>query len=142
MGTSWTEAIGTLSAVWVNARSEVSQKESLRVDALITATIEEGRKVMLCTQRGHASGNKRHTALCLWVTDSNRTFSVGPVAVDNASNWKREVKDCGMHLDASRPSCYRRACAVRMALSCGATWMALLLRVPSCMRCAAGFFSP
>ncbi|KAF5217983.1 hypothetical protein ECC02_009100 [Trypanosoma cruzi] len=86
MGTKWTEAIGTLSAVWVNARSGVSQKESLRVDALITATIEE-RKVMLCTQRGHASGKKRATAHCLWVTDNNRTFSVGPVAVDNAANW-------------------------------------------------------
>ncbi|RNC35800.1 putative trans-sialidase [Trypanosoma cruzi] len=61
MGTAWTEAIGTLSAVWVNARSGVSQKKSLRVDALITATIEE-RKVMLYTQRGHASGKKRATA--------------------------------------------------------------------------------
>ncbi|KAF5216520.1 BNR repeat-like domain [Trypanosoma cruzi] len=61
MGTAWTEAIGTLSAVWVNARSGVSQKESLRVDALITATIEE-RKVMLYTQRGYASGKKRATA--------------------------------------------------------------------------------
>ncbi|RNC40793.1 trans-sialidase [Trypanosoma cruzi] len=66
-------------------RSGVSQKESLRVDALITATIE-GRKVMLCTQRGYASGEKRTTAFCLWVTDSNRTFSVGPVAVENAAN--------------------------------------------------------
>ncbi|RNC56389.1 putative trans-sialidase [Trypanosoma cruzi] len=86
MGTAWTEAIGKLSAVWANARSGVSQKESLRVDALITATIEE-RKVMLYTQRGHASGKKRATALCLWVTDNNRTFSVGLVAVDKAADW-------------------------------------------------------
>ncbi|RNC44312.1 trans-sialidase, partial [Trypanosoma cruzi] len=86
MGTAWTEAIGTLSAVWVNARSGVPRKESLRVDALITATIE-GRKVMLCTQRGHPSGKQRATALCLWVTDSNRTFSVGLVAVDSAADW-------------------------------------------------------
>ncbi|RNF00679.1 trans-sialidase [Trypanosoma cruzi] len=42
MRTAWTEAIGILSFVWVNARSGVSQKESLRVDALMTATIEEG----------------------------------------------------------------------------------------------------
>ncbi|KAF8306888.1 glycoprotein 82 kDa [Trypanosoma cruzi] len=41
---------------------------------------------MLCTQRGHASGNKRDTALCLWVTDSNRTFYFGPVAVENAAD--------------------------------------------------------
>ncbi|EKF27584.1 trans-sialidase, putative, partial [Trypanosoma cruzi marinkellei] len=86
MGTAWTEAVGKLSGVWVNARSGVSQKESLHVDALITATIEGGR-VMLYTRRGHASGKKRATALCLWVTDNNRTFSVGPVAVDKAANW-------------------------------------------------------
>ncbi|RNC32172.1 putative trans-sialidase [Trypanosoma cruzi] len=52
MGTAWTEAIGTLSAVWVNTRSGVPQKESLRVDALITATIE-GRK------EGHAVHSER-----------------------------------------------------------------------------------
>ncbi|RNF02754.1 trans-sialidase [Trypanosoma cruzi] len=57
MGTVWAEAIGALSAVCVNARSGVSQKESLHVHALITATIEE-RKVMLCTQRRHPSGKK------------------------------------------------------------------------------------
>ncbi|RNF05159.1 trans-sialidase [Trypanosoma cruzi] len=95
MRTAWAEAIGTLSGVWVNARSGVSQKKSLHLHAFITATIEEGRRVMLCTQRGHASGKKRTTALCLWVTDSNRTFSVGPVAVDNASKWKTELEDCG-----------------------------------------------
>ncbi|RNC42822.1 trans-sialidase [Trypanosoma cruzi] len=85
MGTAWTEAIGTLSGVWVNARAGVSQKESLHVDALITATIEEERSC--CTQRGHALGEEKAAALYLWVTDSNRTLSVGPVAVDNAANW-------------------------------------------------------
>ncbi|EAN82215.1 trans-sialidase, putative, partial [Trypanosoma cruzi] len=64
MGTTWTEAIGTLPGVWVNARSGVPQKESLHVDALITATIE-GRKVMLYTQRGYASREKRATLLYL-----------------------------------------------------------------------------
>ncbi|RNF12829.1 putative trans-sialidase [Trypanosoma cruzi] len=86
MGTTWTKAVRTLSRVWGNARSGVSQKESLRVDALITATIEE-RKVMPYSQRGYASGEKRATALYLWVTDNNRTFSVGPAAVDNAAGW-------------------------------------------------------
>ncbi|RNC36567.1 trans-sialidase [Trypanosoma cruzi] len=38
---------------------------------------------MLYTQRGHASGKKRATALYLWVTDNNRSFSVGPVAVED-----------------------------------------------------------
>ncbi|RNC40141.1 putative trans-sialidase [Trypanosoma cruzi] len=85
MGTAWTEAIGKFSCVWVNARSGVSQKENMRVDALITATIEE-REVMLCTQGGHASRKKRSTALCLWVTDNNRTLSVGPVGMENAAD--------------------------------------------------------
>ncbi|RNE99983.1 trans-sialidase [Trypanosoma cruzi] len=48
--------------------------------------LRKGREVMLCTQRGHASGEKRTTALCLWVTDNNRTFLVGPAAVDNAAD--------------------------------------------------------
>ncbi|EAN88154.1 trans-sialidase, putative [Trypanosoma cruzi] len=86
MGTTWTEAIGTLPGVWVNSRSRVSQDVSLRVDALITATIE-GRKVMLYTQRGYFSGGNKATALYLWVTDNNRTFSVGPVAVEDNMNW-------------------------------------------------------
>ncbi|EKF99511.1 trans-sialidase, putative, partial [Trypanosoma cruzi] len=101
MGTTWTEAIWTLSAVWVNARSGVSQKESLHVDALITATIEE-RKVMLCSQRGHASGKKRANALYLWVTDNNHTFSVGPVAMEDDVNWMLAStllhSDGGLHL--------------------------------------------
>ncbi|KAF5215880.1 putative trans-sialidase, Group II [Trypanosoma cruzi] len=85
MGTTWTEAIGTLPGVWVNARSGVSQDSSLHVDALITATIE-GRKVMLYTQRGYALGKNKANALHLWVTDNNRSFSVGPVVMDNAGN--------------------------------------------------------
>ncbi|RNC57381.1 trans-sialidase, partial [Trypanosoma cruzi] len=94
--------------VWVNARSGVPQKESLHVDALITATIEE-REVMLYTQRGHASGKKRATALCLWVTDNNRTFSVGPAAVDNAANWMLAGNllhsDGSLHLLQGRGNC-------------------------------------
>ncbi|RNC42181.1 trans-sialidase [Trypanosoma cruzi] len=72
MGTTWTEAIGTLPGVWVNSRLYFWDL-SLRVEALITATIE-GRKVMLCTQRGDFSGEKRERALYLWVTDNNRSF--------------------------------------------------------------------
>ncbi|EKF30833.1 trans-sialidase, putative, partial [Trypanosoma cruzi marinkellei] len=51
MRTAWTEAIGTLSGVWVNARSGAFQKECLHVDALITATIGEGE--------GHAVHSER-----------------------------------------------------------------------------------
>ncbi|ESS55394.1 trans-sialidase [Trypanosoma cruzi Dm28c] len=45
MGTAWTEAVRTLSGIWVRQRG-VRPYEILHVDALITATIE-GRKVML-----------------------------------------------------------------------------------------------
>ncbi|KAF8285914.1 putative trans-sialidase, Group II [Trypanosoma cruzi] len=83
MGKTWTEAIGTLPGIWVRPRSGVSWDEGLRVDALITATIEE-RKVMLYTQRGYASGEGNATALYVWVTDNNRSFHVGPVSTDNA----------------------------------------------------------
>ncbi|RNC35163.1 surface protein-2, partial [Trypanosoma cruzi] len=78
MGKTWTEAVGTLSGVWVKSRSGFRWDEGLRVDALITATIE-GMKVMLYTQRGYASGEKEANALCLWVTDNNRTFHIGPL---------------------------------------------------------------
>ncbi|EKF29665.1 trans-sialidase, putative [Trypanosoma cruzi marinkellei] len=87
MGTTWTEAIGTLPGVWVNARSGASLGGNLYVDALITATIGK-REVMLYTQRGHASREMgRATALYLWVTDNNRSFSVGPVATEDDGNW-------------------------------------------------------
>ncbi|RNC53153.1 trans-sialidase, partial [Trypanosoma cruzi] len=51
MGTAWTEAIGKLLGVWVNSGSGDYQKESLHVDALITATIEE--------REGHAVHSER-----------------------------------------------------------------------------------
>ncbi|PWV20342.1 putative trans-sialidase, Group II [Trypanosoma cruzi] len=87
MGTTWTEAIGKLLGVWAKPRS-VFWEVSLHVDALITATIG-GRKVMLYTQRGYALGKKRATAFYLWVTDNNRSFSVGPVAVEEAAvRWE------------------------------------------------------
>ncbi|RNC53568.1 trans-sialidase-like protein, partial [Trypanosoma cruzi] len=106
MGTAWTEAIGTLPGVWVNARSGVPQKESLHVDALITATIE-GRKVMLYTQRGHALGEtERATALYLWVTDNNRSFSVGPVGMYNAG--KEEVASTLLYSDGKLHLLQRR----------------------------------
>ncbi|RNC36287.1 trans-sialidase-like protein [Trypanosoma cruzi] len=82
MGTTWTEAIGTLPGVWVNSRLYFWDL-SLRVEALITATIE-GRKVMLYTQRGDFSGEKRERALYLWVTDNNRSFYFGPVGMDTS----------------------------------------------------------
>ncbi|RNE99995.1 sialidase [Trypanosoma cruzi] len=94
MGTTWTEAIGTLPGVWVNSQSEDYWDASPHVDALITATIGK-RKVMLYTQRRYASGENANP-LYLWVTDSNRTFSVGPVGMDNAG---KEVASSLLHSD-------------------------------------------
>ncbi|RNC36146.1 trans-sialidase-like protein [Trypanosoma cruzi] len=86
MGATWTEAIGTLPGVWVKSRSFI-QDLSLRVEALITATIEGG-KVMLYIQGGYASGESANP-LYLWVTDNNRSFYFGPVAVEEAAvRWE------------------------------------------------------
>ncbi|KAF5217155.1 hypothetical protein ECC02_009986 [Trypanosoma cruzi] len=85
MGTTWTEAIGTLSGVWTKSKPEVVLDLSLRVDALIAATIE-GRKVMLYTQRGNASGENKANPLYIWVTDNNRSFCVGPVSMEDGVN--------------------------------------------------------
>ncbi|EKF33830.1 trans-sialidase, putative [Trypanosoma cruzi marinkellei] len=85
MGKKWTEAVGKLPGVWLKI-GPVFQKESLYVGALITATIEE-RKLMLYTQKvRHSLEDNEPNALYLWVTDNNRTFSVGPLSVDSAEN--------------------------------------------------------
>ncbi|PWU88360.1 putative trans-sialidase, Group II [Trypanosoma cruzi] len=106
MGTTWTEAIGTLPGVWVNSQSEDYPEGGLHVDALITATIEEGRKVMLYTQRGHAMGENAN-ALYLWVTDNNRSFFVGPVGKDNAG--EKEVASTLLYSDGNLHLLQRRA---------------------------------
>ncbi|EKF99187.1 trans-sialidase, putative, partial [Trypanosoma cruzi] len=103
MGTTWTEAIGTLPGVWTKPQSFLWDL-SLRVDALIAATIE-GRKVMLYIQRGYTSGENAN-ALYLWVTDSNRTFFVGPVATDNAG--KKEVASSLLYSDGNLHLLQRR----------------------------------
>ncbi|RNC37742.1 putative trans-sialidase [Trypanosoma cruzi] len=82
MGATRTKAIGTLSGVWTNSRLGVFREDNLPVEALITANIE-GVKVMLYTCKSYALGKKNGNMFHLWVTDNNRTFSVGPVAMDN-----------------------------------------------------------
>ncbi|EKG01145.1 trans-sialidase, putative [Trypanosoma cruzi] len=84
MGKTWTEAVRTLSGVWVISQPGVRWDEGLRVDALITATIE-GRRVMLYTQRGCALGENANP-LYLWVTDNNRSFHVGPLFLEDNVN--------------------------------------------------------
>ncbi|EAN81678.1 trans-sialidase, putative, partial [Trypanosoma cruzi] len=107
MGTTWTEAVRTLPGVWTKSKSGAPWDKSLHVDALITATIE-GRKVMLYTQRGYALEKERANALYLWVTDNNRTFSVGPVGIDNAMGETLEnallYSDGNLHLLQQRDS--------------------------------------
>ncbi|PWU90521.1 putative trans-sialidase, Group II [Trypanosoma cruzi] len=114
MGTTWTEAIGTLPGVWVNSQSEDYPDVSLHVEALITATIE-GRKVMLYIQRGYASGEQRATALYLWVTDNNRSFSVGPAGMDNAR--EKEVASALLYSDGKLHLLQRRATGEGSAIS-------------------------
>ncbi|ESS60995.1 trans-sialidase [Trypanosoma cruzi Dm28c] len=43
---------------------------------------------MLYTQRGYALREKKDKALYLWVTDNNRSFYFGPVAVEEAVKWE------------------------------------------------------
>ncbi|RNC51196.1 trans-sialidase, partial [Trypanosoma cruzi] len=86
MGTAWTEAIGKLPGVWVNLESAFFWDKSLRAGALITATIEGG-KVMLHTQKRYLTEGQKDKALYLWVTENNRTFHLGPVAMRDGMNW-------------------------------------------------------
>ncbi|PWU84269.1 putative trans-sialidase, Group II [Trypanosoma cruzi] len=86
MGTTWTEAIGTLPGVWTKSKSKFISDRGFYVEALITATIE-GRKVMLYTQRGDFSEKNKAKALHLLVTDNIRLFCVGPVAMEDGMNW-------------------------------------------------------
>ncbi|RNC53465.1 surface protein-2 [Trypanosoma cruzi] len=86
MEKTWTEAVRTLSGVWVRPRSGAPLDEGLHVGALITATIE-GRKVMLYTHKAsHSLEASEPNALYLWVTDNNRTLHIGPVSEDSVVN--------------------------------------------------------
>nr|AAD10619.1 surface glycoprotein [Trypanosoma cruzi] len=105
MGKTWTEAFGTLPGVWLKSGPELPEV-SLRVDALITATIE-GRKVMLYTQKvRHFLEVDEPNALHLWVTDNNRTFHLGPFSVDSAENMTFAntlfYSDDGLYLSQQR----------------------------------------
>ncbi|KAF5215476.1 hypothetical protein ECC02_011830 [Trypanosoma cruzi] len=113
MGTTWTEAIGTLPGVWVNSQSEDYPDGGVHVDALITATIGK-RRVMLYTQRGYAT-EENANPLYLWVTDNNRSFSVGPVGMDNAG--KKEVASTLLYSDGKLHLLQRRVSGEGSAIS-------------------------
>ncbi|RNC52566.1 trans-sialidase, partial [Trypanosoma cruzi] len=110
---AWTEAVGTLPGVWVKSQSFFWDL-SLHVDALITATIE-GRRVMLYTQRGNSSGKNKANPLHLWVTDNNRSFSVGPVGMDNAG--KEELASTLLYSDGKLHLLQRRGNGEGSAIS-------------------------
>ncbi|RNC46436.1 putative trans-sialidase [Trypanosoma cruzi] len=82
MGAMRTEAIGTLPGVWTKSKLGVFREGNLPMEAPITANIE-GVKVMLYTWKRCFSGEKKENVFHLWVMDHNRTFSVGPLAMDN-----------------------------------------------------------
>ncbi|ESS61311.1 trans-sialidase [Trypanosoma cruzi Dm28c] len=80
-GTSWTEALGTLSRVWSNKQGEGAK--AVR-SGFITATIdgEDNRNVMLITLPVYAKedGNKEKGELHLWLTDNTHIADIGPVS--------------------------------------------------------------
>ncbi|ESS63147.1 trans-sialidase [Trypanosoma cruzi Dm28c] len=113
MGTTWTEAIGKLPGVWVKSQSFLWDM-SLHVDALITATIG-GRKVMLYIQRGNFSEKNKPNPLYLWVTDNNRSFYFGPVAMRDGMNWL--LASTLLHSDGKLHLLQRRGSIERSVIS-------------------------
>ncbi|RNE94809.1 group II trans-sialidase superfamily [Trypanosoma rangeli] len=86
IGATWTEAVRTLTRVQPMLLPD-SSRTAEGVGSLTTATIA-GKKVMLYTQKGIPPGEMvEATALYLWVTDSNRTFHLGPISMDTAEKW-------------------------------------------------------
>ncbi|EAN98115.1 putative trans-sialidase, Group II [Trypanosoma cruzi] len=98
MGTTWTEAVGTLPGVWVNARSGTRWAIDLSVGSLITATIEEV-KVMLYTHKRYRTLEKKEKALYLWITDNSRSFYLGPIYVE--SLLSETVSNTLLHSDGA-----------------------------------------
>ncbi|RNF12826.1 trans-sialidase [Trypanosoma cruzi] len=82
-GDSWTEALGTLSAVWGNKHEEQTKRVA---SGCTTATFENGdanKEVMLVTlpvyskEKGKEGNEKGE--LHLWLTDNTRIVDIGPV---------------------------------------------------------------
>ncbi|RNC51156.1 putative trans-sialidase, partial [Trypanosoma cruzi] len=72
-------------------------------------------KVMLYTQRGYASVENKANPLYVWVTDSNRSFYVGPVVTDSAADW--ELVSTLLHSDGSLHLLQRRGNGEGRAIS-------------------------
>ncbi|EKG01188.1 trans-sialidase, putative, partial [Trypanosoma cruzi] len=87
-GTTWTEALGTLSRVWSNKKGNEKAVRS----GFITATIdgdEKKRNVMLVTLPVYAketdTGDNEKGKLHLWLTDNTHIVDIGPVSDDDAA---------------------------------------------------------
>ncbi|ESS59158.1 trans-sialidase [Trypanosoma cruzi Dm28c] len=77
-GTTWTEALGTLSRVW-SSKHEGSEK--LVGSGFTTATIDgvDDKNVMLVTLPVYAKENEKGV-LHLWLTDNTHIVDIGPVS--------------------------------------------------------------
>ncbi|EKF98811.1 trans-sialidase, putative, partial [Trypanosoma cruzi] len=81
-GNTWTEALGTLSRVWLN-KHEGSEK--LVRSGFTTATIDgvDDKNVMLVTLPVYAKENQKENKkgeLHLWLTDNTHIVDIGPVS--------------------------------------------------------------
>ncbi|PWV15335.1 putative trans-sialidase, Group VI [Trypanosoma cruzi] len=82
-GESWTEALGTLSRVWGNKKSEGGVRSGF-ITATIDGVEDNNRNVMLVTlpvypkEEGNSKG-----VLHLWLTDNTHIVDIGPVSNDD-----------------------------------------------------------
>ncbi|EAN90756.1 putative trans-sialidase, Group VI [Trypanosoma cruzi] len=88
-GESWTEALGTLSRVWVNKHEKVKAVRSGFITAKIDSD-ENNRNVMLVTLPVYSEvtekgGNVKKGELHLWLTDNTHIVDIGPVSDDDAA---------------------------------------------------------
>ncbi|RNC32192.1 trans-sialidase, partial [Trypanosoma cruzi] len=97
-GESWTEALGTLSRVWVN-KHEKNVKRAR--SGFITATIdgdENNRNVMLVTLPVYSEkdeSKKETGVLHLWLTDNTHIVDIGSVSDDDAAASSLLYKSAG-----------------------------------------------
>ncbi|RNC46859.1 trans-sialidase [Trypanosoma cruzi] len=87
-GNSWTEALGTLSRVWVNNHKR--HKKGVRsgfTTAKIDGFEDDKRNVMLVTLPVHSKAEKENEiekdVLHLWLTDNTHIVDIGPVSGNN-----------------------------------------------------------
>ncbi|EKF29585.1 trans-sialidase, putative [Trypanosoma cruzi marinkellei] len=89
MGTTWTEAVGTLLSMLKEVSADPFGMRYL-LGSIITANIE-GTNLILYTQKGMYPSGERGplNAFYLWATDDVRTFRAGPLSVDEKNNMAR-----------------------------------------------------